>query len=95
MARVRVLNGTAQTGLAARTTDLLSKRGFNMAGAGNADRFNYVQTQLVDHAGRPATVKALADLLKVAPGNVVYRPDPAAPAEVEIILGADFTSPAQ
>jgi LCP family protein required for cell wall assembly len=93
MARVRVLNGTAQTGLAARTMDLLSKRGFNMTGAGNADRFNYVQTQLVDHAGRPATVKALADLLKVAPGNVVYRPDPAAPAEVEIILGADFTSP--
>jgi LCP family protein required for cell wall assembly len=94
MARVRVLNGTTQTGLAARTTDLLSTRGFNMVAAGNADRFNYAQTQVVDHAGRPATVKALADLLKVAPGNVVYRPDPAAPAEVEVILGADFTSPA-
>ncbi len=94
MARVRVLNGTVQTGLAARTADLLSKRGFNLVGAGNADRFDYAQTQLVDHAGRPATVKALADLLKVAPGNVVYRPDPAAPAEVEIILGADFTPPA-
>jgi hypothetical protein len=93
MARVRVLNGTTQTGLAARTAELLRARKYNVVGAENADRFNYAQTLLIDHAGRPATVRALTDWLKIAPGNVVYRPDPAAPAEIEIILGADFVLP--
>lgn len=94
MARIRVLNGTTQTGLAARTAELLRQRGLNVVSVGNADHFNYERTQIVDHAGRPATVKALADWLKLAPGNLVYRPEPAAPAEIDLVLGADFSPPA-
>jgi LCP family protein required for cell wall assembly len=95
MARIRVLNGTSQTGLAARTADWLRQRGFNVVSAENADRFTYEKTLLMDHAGRPATVKALADLFKVESGSLVYRPEPAAPSEIDLVLGADFALPAQ
>lgn len=93
MARLAVLNGTTQTGLAARTDEFLRGRGFNVVSAGNADHSRYAQTIIIDHAGRPATVRALAELLQVAPGNLLYHPNPASSAEVEIILGADFTLP--
>jgi len=94
MARIRVMNGTPQTGLAARTADWLRKHGFNVASAENADRFTYEKTLLIDHSGRPATVKALADLFKITSGNLVYRPEPAAPAEIDLVLGVDFVLPA-
>lgn len=93
MARLSVLNGTTQTGLAARTAAWLRGQGFNVVNTGNAANFDYKQTLIIDHAGRPATVRALAEWLKVKPGNLIYRPEPAAPAEVEIILGADFAPP--
>ena len=94
MARIRVLNGTTQTGLAARTAELLRQRGLNVVSVGNADRFTYEKTLLIDHAGRPATIKSLADLFKITSGNLVYRPEPAAPAEIDLVLGADFVPPA-
>ncbi len=90
MARVAVLNGTAQAGLAAHTAELLRGRGFNVVSVSNADHSNYTHTTIIDHAGRPATVRALVELLGVAPGKLIYRPDPAAPAEVEVLVGADY-----
>lgn len=89
-ARVAVMNGTLQVGLAGQTADLLRGKGFNVTQVGNASHFGYKQTTIVDHAGRPATVKALAELLKLESGSLVYQPDPVAPAEVEIILGEDL-----
>jgi LCP family protein required for cell wall assembly len=89
-ARLAVLNGTLQAGLAGQTAQLLRGEGFNVVQIGNAGHFGYEQTTIIDHAGRPATVKALAELLKLQTGSMVYQPDPVAPAEVEIILGADL-----
>jgi hypothetical protein len=92
-ARIRVLNGTTQAGLAARTAEWLRQRGYNAVSAENADRFTYEKTSLIDRAGRPATIKALADLFKLASGNLVYRPEAAAPAEIDLVLGQDFVLP--
>ncbi|MBN1886883.1 MAG: LCP family protein [Thermoflexales bacterium] len=93
MARVSVLNGTLQAGLAGQTAALLREKGFNVAQVGNASHFGYERTTIVDHTGRPATVKALAELLKLEAGSLVYQPDPVAPAEVEVILGDDLALP--
>src|SRR5581483_7773108 len=83
-AKVAVLNGTGQAGLAGRVADALRARGFSSVTAGNADG-PAVETLILDHTGKPATARRLADLFPGA--RVVSRPDPRAEADIELILG--------
>ena len=55
-----VLNGTSETGLAARTTEYLQSQGIQVANTGNADQL-YASTTVIDHTGKPYTLKFLVD----------------------------------
>jgi len=61
---VEILNGTAVTGLAGRTADILRSFGYDVISIGNADRNNYEMTVIIHHGGDENTVRELADLIR-------------------------------
>jgi LCP family protein required for cell wall assembly len=95
-ARVTVVNGTVAPQLAERTTKFLQTQGYQIAAYGNADRFDYAQTILIDYSGnKNATVTALAQLFHVAPENIRRTTNVKSDSDIRIILGADWTPPVE
>ncbi len=90
-AKLKVLNGTATAGLAARTTDYLTGQGFNIVETGNADQV-YGSTTLYDYTGKPYTLKYLAEAMAVEPSRIYSRYDPTSPVDVVVILGNDWAA---
>ncbi len=88
-ARIIVLNGTQEKGLAAKTQATLITNGFDVATVGNADRVDYAETWLVSHGDtKPATVEALARWFNIPPARI--RSDPPSDAvDVTLIVGQD------
>ncbi len=88
-ARVVVKNGTSTTGLAAKTSDRLKAMGVNVTGENNADEFAST-TIIYDYTGKPFTIRFLMEKLNIPNARVVNRFSPDAPADLEIVLGADL-----
>lgn len=68
--RVKVLNGSGVTGLARRVGELLRNEGFSVVHIGNADRFDYPESYIIDITGNPRKIELLRErslrrLLKV------------------------------
>jgi LCP family protein required for cell wall assembly len=89
--RLTVLNGTSETGMAARTTEFLQAQGIPVANTGNADQL-YSSTTVIDHTGKPYTLRFLVDTMKITPNNIFVRYDPASPDDVVLILGQDWAT---
>lgn len=88
-ARIIVLNGTQEKGLATKTQANLITAGFNVITVGNADRADYAETLLVSYGETaPATVEALAQWLKVAPDRLLVEPA-SSENEITLIVGQD------
>lgn len=104
--RVKVLNGSGVTGLARRVGELLRNEGFSVVHIGNADRFDYPESYIIDITGNPRKIELLREsslrrLLKVV------RPEELSAtmkglaakgvtgdgADAIIILGQDFHVP--
>lgn len=90
-ARLRVLNGTATAGLAARTGDYLKGLGYNIAETGNAEQL-YTNTTLFDYTGKPYTLKFLIEQMNISPNRLFSRYDPTSPIDVVLILGNDWAA---
>ena len=60
---VEVLNGTAVSGLAGRTAEMLRGFGYDVISIGNADRTNYESTLIIQRSGDENMVKAFADVI--------------------------------
>jgi hypothetical protein len=89
--RLTVLNGTAEAGMAARTTEYLQAQGIQVSNTGNADQL-YTNTTIIDHTGKPYTLRFLVDLMKISPNHIFSRFDPASQADVVLILGQDWAA---
>jgi anionic cell wall polymer biosynthesis LytR-Cps2A-Psr (LCP) family protein len=93
MARVQVLNGAQVEGIAMRVSDYLRTRGFDLIEPGNAPRV-YEHTTIIDYAGRPATLRRLADALGLQADHVLAQPGTDAPpptgADIVVIVGQDY-----
>ncbi len=89
-ARIRVLNGAYAEGLAGRTAEYLRSLGLNAPQelVGNTEAVAY--TWVIDHTGKPYTVRYLLDLMNISPNNFRVRYDPGAQADIEIWLGSDW-----
>ena len=100
---VEILNGTAATGLAGRTAELLRGFGYDVISIGNADRNDYEYTEIIDRSGYEDIVKTFAEVIRCE--NIRYEPpmsgDTGADfdlnpqnfeykADFTIILGRDF-----
>ncbi|MCL4396534.1 MAG: LCP family protein [Chloroflexi bacterium] len=93
-ARVLVLNGTSDTTASERTAKYLQSQGFLVTAYGNADRFDYTKTVLIDYSGKKdSTVTALSNLFNVDPENIRQSTNVKSDDDLTIILGSDWTPP--
>jgi polyisoprenyl-teichoic acid--peptidoglycan teichoic acid transferase len=90
-ASVEVLNGAGVSGLAQATADWLRAQGINVVAVGTADRPDYLQTEIMDDAGKPYTSAWLARTFHVL--NVSTNAFPGSTADIKIILGQDWSVP--
>lgn len=95
-ARVLVLNGSSTPGLAEHAAKVLQAQGFQVIGFGNADRFDYPRTVLIDYNGsKSATLTALAKQFRVDPANIRRSAGVQSDVDICVILGGDWTLPAE
>jgi polyisoprenyl-teichoic acid--peptidoglycan teichoic acid transferase len=93
-ARVLVLNGTTNAQTAKNAADYLQAQGFQIAGYGNADRFDYAKTVLIDYSGaKNATVTALAKAFSVGPDDIRPTKNVKSDVDIRLIVGADWKAP--
>jgi len=93
-ASVIVLNGTSNEQMAERTTKYLQAQGFQIYSYGNADRFDYANTVLIDYSGnKSATIAELAKIFRVDPANIRRSTNIKSDVDIRVILGADWTPP--
>ncbi|MCP4166657.1 MAG: LCP family protein [Chloroflexi bacterium] len=92
-ARIAVLNGTDNPDLAREVAEWLTLQGYIIAGYGEADHSNYLQTQIIDYSSKTLTMQALLELFAVADENIQPGAGDPNQADIRLILGADFRPP--
>ena len=90
-ARVEVLNGTLQPGLASDTVSYLKENGVSVADPDSAEEL-YPETTVIDYTGNPHTLDYLTSLLGIAPENVFHRYDVSNEYDIVLLLGDDWAS---
>lgn len=76
---VEVLNGTAITGLAGRTAEMLRSFGYDVISIGNAAHSNYEDTIIIHRMEEEGMVRAFADVIRCT--NIRREIDPNNPAQ--------------
>ena len=89
-ARVAVLNGTGEEGLAGRMADVFIKLGLNVVETGNADSWNYATTHVMDYTGNPYTTHYLMELMDLSQSQILFQSVPDSEIDVAIIIGYDW-----
>ena len=90
--RVQVLNATPTRGLARRATSFLRDRGFDVVDVGTAPETRD-STLVLDRSGNAAWSRLVAQALGGA--RVEPRPDSSRYLDVTVLVGRDWTPPAQ
>ncbi|MEN8376394.1 MAG: LytR C-terminal domain-containing protein [Gemmatimonadota bacterium] len=90
-ARVEVLNGAGMEGIARDATGRLRELGHDVVFYGNAERFDYDRSVVVDRGGPPGAARAVADALGIA--EVRDEADPELALDASVILGLDWELP--
>lgn len=91
-ARVILLNGTTEGGLATEVAAGLTSEGFNVVAVGNADRADYGLTTMITYGdGKDASREALATRFGVTPDRIRSEP-PSDSADLTLIIGADHAA---
>ena len=88
--QVEVLNGAGVRGLAAQTEQALTALSFKVTGKGDADSSQYERTIIRYTKGQEAAARTLASFLES--GADLQPVSAAGAADVQIILGRDFTA---
>jgi len=89
-ARLEVLNGTAQVGIARRLADQLATAGYEVVRVDTADRTDYAETALVVLNGNERAASTLANRLKIPTSAIQVSPVSGTAADLRIILGQNF-----
>jgi len=89
-ARVRVLNGTYTAGIAEQTANLLISQGVVVTEVGNANQL-YERTVIVVYAPKLYTLRYLIGQFGVTANyQILFNPDPASSADIELLVGSDW-----
>jgi len=86
---VEVLNGAGVSGVAARAADMLKRSGYMVMSTGNAQRFDYSQSEIRSRIGTTAEVRAIATAMRCTEISEIPRQS-STDADVTIIVGKDF-----
>jgi LCP family protein required for cell wall assembly len=92
-ARIIVHNGSTTGSLAAQTSAFLQEHGLQVVEFGNAERFDYTNTIIVDYTGKEYTIQYLAQLLNIPQDNIQKYTGSYSEVDIRLILGADFQLP--
>ncbi len=87
---VQVLNGSGIAGAAAHTAEMLREKGYEVKAIGNADRSDYVSSEVISHHSSEDGAQQIAAL--VSAQVVRQEQDEAAPADVTLIVGKDYAA---
>lgn len=88
--RVEVRNGSGASGAAGKVTTFLRDEGFDVVDYGNADRFDYERTHIIDRVGSSTAAREVATLLPGVP--IEASPDSTLFLDVTIVIGHDLES---
>lgn len=86
--RVEVLNGAGIPGIARSMTDFLRRQGFDVIDFGNAERFNFYETIVLDRSGDRVAAERVAETVRT--NNIVEQKNPFLILDVTLILGRDY-----
>jgi hypothetical protein len=86
--RVEVRNGSGVRGAAERTTALLRREGFDVVDFGNAERFDYDHTVVIDRSEKPGLAREVAVALQGVP--IRTAPDSTLYLDVTVLIGGDL-----
>ncbi len=89
--KVEVLNATPRRGLARRASLYLRDRGFDVVSMGNSARTQDF-TAVLDRSNHPEWAKLLGAALRA---RVIERPDTSRYLDATVVIGADWTPPAE
>ncbi|MEJ2011247.1 MAG: LCP family protein [Anaerolineales bacterium] len=89
-AKVAVLNGAGEEGLASRFAEALEALGFTVTEIGNADRMDYPTTRIVDYTGNPYTAQYLVDLMDLTQSQVLSQTVPDNEIDLALVVGYDW-----
>jgi LCP family protein required for cell wall assembly len=92
-AKIIVHNGSTAGNLAAQTSALLKEHGLQVVEFGNAERFDYATTIIVDYTGKEHTIQYLARLLNIPQNNIQPFTGSYSEIDIRLIIGADFQLP--
>ncbi|NNE70776.1 MAG: LytR C-terminal domain-containing protein [Rhodothermales bacterium] len=90
--QVDVRNGCGVTGLAARMTDYLRDRGFDVVEQGDHDSFDVSQTLILDRVGNPRAAEALARAVGLEADRVQEEIRTDYFLDATIVIGADYAT---
>jgi len=94
-ARIAVRNGTSTGSMAAHVAAFLREHNFQVVEYGNADRFDYRESLIIDYTGKSYTVRRLAQLFGIPPENVRPGSNPQGEVDVCLIIGEDLKLPGE
>ncbi len=89
MAKIAVLNGSGTAGLAKVVTEQLERAGFTVTTTGNADRFNYTDSEIIVHTASVTGAEQIARAI----GSTNIRTDTSANnsgADITVIVGRNY-----
>ena len=92
---VEVLNGCGINGLAAKATDFLRFKQIDVLKSDNADRYDYLKTQIISRNENTNSLKAVANCFNLSTGDtnhIQINPDESLGVDVTIILGKDINT---
>ena len=88
--KVEVLNGCGVDGMARTVANRLRDTGFDVMTLGNADRFDYPESIVIDRLGNPDDADRVAEALGIANRIQQIVPDPFRIESVTVIIGRDY-----
>jgi len=90
-ARIRLLNGSTTSGLEVNTGNYFLKLGLAVTTVGAADQ-QYNGTIIVLHSPKLYTLKYLMMMFNPTSTQILIRPDPTAPVDIDLYLGNDWAT---
>lgn len=85
--QMEVLNGTGEPGVALKTTTKLRMMGIDVKIEGNADRFDFRESILIDRKGNPRLMKRLAR--RIGCSRIIEQVQERPEVDVTLVVGWD------
>ena len=88
--QIEVLNGCGVSGIAAKFTDYLRSRGFDVIRTENYETFNVLETVVIDRQGNQANMQRIGKALGLTDSRLLQEVNEAYLIDATVIIGQDY-----